>query len=71
MSDEEDDYLSDKFLVADSKPSTSSKQPLTYAERRRQALKKSHELNVQNRTKSRKVIEEEKRSEGLNKMRNL
>ena len=64
MSDDEADYLSDKFLAqleASSKP----QQPGSYAERRKQALKQSHLLNDQNRKKSRKQMELEAREEGL------
>lgn len=64
MSDDEADYLSDKFLAqleAASKP----QQPKSYAERRKQALKQSHLLNEQNRKKSRKQMELEAREEGL------
>ena len=64
MSDDEDDYLSDKFLVqleAASKPP----QPKSYTERRKQALKQSQLLEKQNRKKSRKQVEVEAREEGL------
>ena len=64
MSDDEDDYLSDKFLAqleAASKPS----QPKSYTERRKQALKQSQLLEKQNRKKSRKQVEVEAREEGL------
>jgi len=64
MSDDEDDYLSDKFLAqleAASKPP----QPKSYAERRKQALKQSQLLDKQNRKKSRKQVEVEAREEGL------
>ena len=64
MSNDEDDYLSDKFLAqmeAASKP----QQPRSYTERRKQALKHSQLLNEQNRKRSRKQIELEAREEGL------
>jgi hypothetical protein len=64
MSDDEDDYFSDKFLAqleAASKP----QQQKSYAERRKQALKQSQLLNEQNRKKSRKQMELEAREEGL------
>ena len=62
MADDEDDYLSDKFLtLSESTPS----QPSTYAERRKQAQKKSQLKNEQNRLKSRRVQEMESREEGL------
>ena len=64
MSDDEDDYLSDKFLAqleAASKPP----QPKSYTDRRKQALKQSQLLDKQNRKKSRKQVEVEAREEGL------
>lgn len=64
MSNDEDDYLSDKFLAqmeAASKP----QQPKSYTERRKQASKQSQLLNQQNRKKSRKQMELEARKEGL------
>ena len=64
MSDDEDDYLSDKLLAqleAASKP----QQPKSYIDRRKQALKQSQLLNEQNRKKSRKQMELEAREEGL------
>ena len=63
MSDEED-YLSDKFLV---EVATSSSQPQTYAQRRQEALKQSRIKNEQNRSKSRRQREQESREEGLRK----
>ncbi|KAG6832963.1 hypothetical protein H0H92_004847 [Tricholoma furcatifolium] len=64
MSDDEDDYLSDKFLTA-SNPTTSA--PKTYAQLRKEAEKKSSLKNVQNKTKSRRQRELEAREEGLSK----
>ena len=64
MSDDEDDYLSDKFLArleAASKP----QEPKSYIERRKQVQKQSQLLNEQNRKKSRKQTELEARQEGL------
>jgi len=64
MSDDEDDYLSDRFLAqleAASKPP----QPKSYTDRRKQALKQSQLLDKQNRKKSRKQVEVEAREEGL------
>ena len=64
MSDDEDDYLSDKFLAqleAASKPP----QPKSYTDRRKQALKRSQLLDKQNRKKSQKQVEVEAREEGL------
>ncbi|KAF5370123.1 hypothetical protein D9758_001224 [Tetrapyrgos nigripes] len=65
MSDGEDDYLSDKFLVESSAPSTSN--PKTYSQLRKDAEKKAKTKNDQNRTKSRRERELEAREEGLNK----
>jgi len=64
MSDDEGDYLSDKFLA---RLETASKpqQPKSYTERRKQALKQSQLLSEQNRKKSRKQMELEAREEGL------
>lgn len=63
MSDEED-YLSDKFLV---EAAASSSQPKTYAQRRQEALKESRLKNEQNRLKSRREREQDAREEGLRK----
>ena len=63
MSDEED-YLSDKFLVD---ATASSSQPKTYAQRRQEFLKQSRIKNEQNRLKSRRQREQESREEGLQK----
>ena len=63
VGDEEDDYLSDKFLLASS--SKASSKPQTYAERRKAAQRTSETLNVANRKKSRRAREEESREEGL------
>ena len=64
MSDDEDDYLSDKFLAqleATSKPPQSK----SYTERRKQALKQSQLLAERNRKKGRKQMELDAREEGL------
>lgn len=61
--EDEDDYLSDKFL-AEAPP---IQQPKTYADRRRQALAHSRSKNDQNRTKSRRQRELQSREEGLSK----
>jgi hypothetical protein len=64
MSDDEDDYLSEKILAqleAVPKP----QQPVSYTERRKQALKRSQLRNEKNRKKSRKQMELEAREEGL------
>ena len=62
--DDEDDYLSDKFLFA-SEAAASSSKAQTYSERRKQAQKQSDLKNKQNRTKSRRERELEAREEGL------
>ncbi|KAI0334765.1 hypothetical protein GY45DRAFT_1431268 [Cubamyces sp. BRFM 1775] len=68
MSDEEDDYLSDKFLVeAAAASSSSSSAPKTYAERRKEAQKRAALKNEQNRTKSRRELEREAREEALSR----
>ncbi|KAF8450821.1 hypothetical protein L210DRAFT_963383 [Boletus edulis BED1] len=63
MSDEED-YLSDKFLVD---AVASSSQPKTYAQKRQESLRQSRIKNEQNRLKSRHQREQESREEGLRK----
>lgn len=63
MSDEED-YLSDKFLV---ETAASSSQPKTYTQRRQEFLKQSRVKDEQNRPKSRRQREQESREEGLRK----
>jgi hypothetical protein len=64
MSADEDDYLSDKFLT-DSGSSSSA--PKTYAQIRKEALKKAQLKNAQNRLKGRRQREIESREEGLSK----
>ncbi|PIL36770.1 hypothetical protein GSI_00460 [Ganoderma sinense ZZ0214-1] len=64
MSDE-DDYLSDKFLVEATSSSSKSSAPKTYRERRKEAHKRSALMNEQNRTKSRNEREREAREEAL------
>lgn len=64
MSDDEDDYLSDKFL-ARLEEAPKPQQPESYIERRKQALKQSQLLNERNRKKGRKQMELEAREEGL------
>lgn len=59
MSDDEDDFMSDKFLVESSKPSQSK----TYTEKREEASRKAQQQSAVNRTKSRR----EAREEGLRK----
>lgn len=60
---DEDDYLSDKFLVQ----AAAVPVPKTYAQKRREALKQSQVKNEQNRMKSRRQREQESREEGLSK----
>ena len=62
MGDDED-YLSDKFLVETAAPT----RPQTYAEKRKEARRQSQVKNEQNRLKSRRQIELESREEGLSK----
>jgi len=64
MSDDDDDYLSEKFLNAST--STAAK-PTTYSQIRKEAKKKSQQKNEQNRHKSRRQLELESREEGLSK----
>ena len=66
MSDEEDDYLSDKFLVETTAPAASSSSK-TYTQRRKEALRVSAIKNEQNRRKTRRELEQESREEGLSK----
>ena len=63
MGEDEDDYLSDKFLVE----SASLSQPKTYAQRRKEAQKQAQIKNEENRLKSRRQRELESREEGLSK----
>ena len=63
MSDDEDDYLSDKFIVE----AASTSAPKTYAERRKEAQRIAERRNAENRKKSRRQLEEEAREEGLSK----
>ncbi|KAK7049676.1 hypothetical protein VNI00_005707 [Paramarasmius palmivorus] len=65
MSDEEDDYLSDKFLVESTTQQSSG--PKTYSQLRKDAHKVSQIKNEQNRQKSRRERELEAREEGLSK----
>src|ERR1700761_5037403 len=60
---DDDDYLSDKFLINTAEP----QKPKTYGEKRKEALYKSRLKNEQNRTKSRRQLEIESREEGLSK----
>lgn len=65
MSDDEDDYLSEKFLVE--KPSASSSTIKSYSQLRKEAQKKSALKNEQNQIKTRREREIEAREEGLSK----
>ncbi|ESK97418.1 g-patch domain [Moniliophthora roreri MCA 2997] len=65
MSDEEDDYLSDKFLIEST--TTKPSGPKTYSQLRKDAQKLSQTKNEQNRQKSRRERELEAREEGLSK----
>jgi len=60
---DDDDYLSDKFLINTTEPQKSK----TYSEKRKEALYKSHLKNDQNKIKSRRQLEIESREEGLSK----
>ncbi|KAH8999353.1 hypothetical protein EDB92DRAFT_2100808 [Lactarius akahatsu] len=60
---DDDDYLSDKFLLNTDEP----QKPKTYSEKRKEALFKSRLKNELNRTKSRRQLELESREEGLSK----
>jgi hypothetical protein len=60
--DGDDDYLSDKFLTV-----AEPQKPKTYSEKRKEALRKSHFKNEENRVKSRRQLEIESREEGLSK----
>ena len=60
----DDDYLSDKFLVD---PNANSSTPRTYSQLRKEAQKSARLKNERNRTKSRRQIELESRESGLSK----
>ncbi|KAF9483997.1 hypothetical protein BDN70DRAFT_873137 [Pholiota conissans] len=62
--DDDDDYLSEKFLV---NTSTAPSKPTTYSQIRKEAQKKAQLKNEQNRHKSRRQLELEAREEGLSK----
>lgn len=64
MVDEEDDYLSDKFLL-ETAPAPSGLS--TYAERRKEAQRLAALKNEQNKKKSKRQLELESREEGLRK----
>lgn len=63
MSADEDDYLSDKFLL----DTHSTSKPSTYSSLRKEAQKKAFLKNEQNKLKSRRQRELESRDEGLGK----
>lgn len=64
MADDEDDYLSDKFLVG---PSSTSSLPKTYTQIRKESQRQAKIKNDQNKLKSRRQLEVESREEGLSK----
>ncbi|KAK2466347.1 hypothetical protein APHAL10511_001989 [Amanita phalloides] len=64
MPNEDDDYLSDKFL-SDAVPTVSGSK--TYTQRRKDAEKLSRLKHEKNKRKSRRQLEEESRAEGLSK----
>ncbi|GAB1523453.1 hypothetical protein RhiTH_006602 [Rhizoctonia solani] len=66
MSDEEDDYLSDKFLASLEAPKPDASNA-SYAERRRIAQRESERKRLEGRIKSRREMEEEARREGLSR----
>lgn len=67
MSDEEDDYLSDKFLASLEAPKPSISGAASYTERRRIAQRESERKRIEGRVKSRRELEEESRREGLSR----
>jgi hypothetical protein len=64
MSTNDDDYLSDKFLIDHN---ASSSAPHTYSQRRKEIQKRSQLKNERNRTKSRRQLELESRESGLSR----
>src|SRR6185369_1385784 len=62
--DDEDDYLSDKFLAA---PDSNSCAPKTYTQLRKEAANKAKLKNEQNKTRGQRERELEAREEGLTK----
>ncbi|KAF5393758.1 hypothetical protein D9757_000188 [Collybiopsis confluens] len=64
MSDEEEDYLSNRFLLDSERAGASGK---TYSQLRKDAVKRALIKNEQNRVKSRRERELEAREEGLGK----
>ncbi|CAE6492574.1 unnamed protein product [Rhizoctonia solani] len=67
MSDEEEDYLSDKFLASLETPKPTATSNVSYAERRRIAQRESERKRLEGRIKSRREMEEEARREGLSR----
>jgi hypothetical protein len=65
MSDDEDDYLSDKFLASLDAPAKAG--PATYADRRKEAARRGERLQQTNRIKSRREREAEAREEALSR----
>jgi hypothetical protein len=64
MSTNDDDYLSDKFLV---ETNASSSTPRTYSQRRKEAQKRAQLKNERNRPKSTRQLELESRESGLSR----
>lgn len=64
MSDDEDDYLSDKFLFAAEAPPARNK-PSTYSDLRRQAAKEAQDRSLANRVKSARELRDEALSKTL------
>ncbi|ELU00962.1 hypothetical protein CAPTEDRAFT_140948 [Capitella teleta] len=62
-SSDEDDYMSDAFLVADTRPGLLSRE----ASRKHQQSVKIKEKNAKYKTIPKKQLEQEKRTEGLEK----
>lgn len=67
MSDDEDDYLSDKFLLGGSSSSSvaTSSKPKTYSELRKQAIRASEAKQAAGRKKSHRAVVEEGLSTSL------
>ncbi|KDR83538.1 hypothetical protein GALMADRAFT_235745 [Galerina marginata CBS 339.88] len=64
--DDDDDYLSDKFLL-DASTASSAKKPATYSQLRKEAQKRAQLKNEENRVKGRRQREIESREDGLSK----
>jgi hypothetical protein len=59
MSDDDDDYLSEKFLAGIVAQSSSGPNPKTYSQRRREAERQSEIRNLAGRPRSKKELERE------------